>query len=80
MLEQTTKLQKDPDYLGIREPRLDGKEYFDMVDEFMQAVFMRWPNVVVQFEDFRLPRRFLCWPSIGTAIAVSTMISKARVL
>jgi malate dehydrogenase (decarboxylating) len=22
------------------------------VDEFMQAVFGRWPNVVVQFEDF----------------------------
>eukprot|EP00949_MAST-11_sp_MAST-11-sp1_P003351 g3351.t1 len=50
------KLQNDPDYLGIREPRLDGKEYFDMVDEFMQAVFMRWPNVVVQFEDFETPK------------------------
>ena len=27
-------------------------EIYDMVDEFMQAVFDRWPNVVVQFEDF----------------------------
>ena len=23
-----------------------------MIDEFMVAVFGRWPNVVVQFEDF----------------------------
>ena len=33
-------------------PRLEGDEYYDMVDEFMQAVFDRWPHVVVQFEDF----------------------------
>lgn len=45
-------LINDPDYLGTKEPRLNGAEYYDMVDEFMQAVFTRWPNVVVQFEDF----------------------------
>lgn len=42
----------DPEYLGTREPRLEGEEYHDMVDEFMHAVFSRWPDVVVQFEDF----------------------------
>lgn len=46
------KLLNDPEYLGIREPRLVGDEYVDMVDEFMAAVFHRWPNVLVQFEDF----------------------------
>jgi len=46
------KLLDDPDYLGIRETRMGGPEYFEMCDEFMQAVFARWPNVVVQFEDF----------------------------
>lgn len=29
-----------------------GAEYYSVVDEFMHAVFHRWPNVVVQFEDF----------------------------
>ncbi len=42
----------DPDYIGLQTPRLTGEEYFDFMDEFMAAVFHRWPNVVVQFEDF----------------------------
>jgi malate dehydrogenase (oxaloacetate-decarboxylating)(NADP+) len=46
------KLLSDPEYVGIRQPRLQGQEYFDMVDEFMAAVVGRWPDVVVQFEDF----------------------------
>lgn len=46
------KLLDDPDYIGVREHRLEGKEYVDLVDEFMHAVFQRWPGVVVQFEDF----------------------------
>lgn len=46
------KLINDPDYLGTRQPRLTGEEYFNFVDEFVQAVFNRWPNVIVQFEDF----------------------------
>jgi len=45
-------LLKDPHYVGVAQPRLHGDEYFEMVDEFMQAVHLRWPNVVVQFEDF----------------------------
>ena len=42
----------DPNYLGARESRLTGAAYYEMVDEFMQAVYARWPNVIVQFEDF----------------------------
>lgn len=42
----------DPDYVGLQVPRLQGDEYFELVDEFMAAVFHRWPNVIVQFEDF----------------------------
>ena len=45
-------LLEDDEYVGVRRPRLEGDEYFDMVDEFMAAVFARWPGVVVQFEDF----------------------------
>jgi len=42
----------DVDYLGTRQPRLTGAEYFQFVDEFIQACFHRWPDVIVQFEDF----------------------------
>lgn len=30
-------LLADPNYLGVREHRLDGPEYYEMVDEFMQV-------------------------------------------
>jgi len=39
-------------YLGVQKKRLRGPEYFQLVDEFMQAARHRWPNVLVQFEDF----------------------------
>jgi malate dehydrogenase (oxaloacetate-decarboxylating) len=45
-------LLEDPEYMGCKTPRLKGDEYFELVDEFMHAVFSRWPDVVVQFEDF----------------------------
>jgi malate dehydrogenase (oxaloacetate-decarboxylating)(NADP+) len=39
-------------YLGVPKKRIRGADYFQLVDEFMQAVRHRWPNVLVQFEDF----------------------------
>ncbi|XP_071725111.1 NAD-dependent malic enzyme, mitochondrial-like [Rutidosis leptorrhynchoides] len=47
------KLLKDPWYLGLQQHRLDGDEYVEIIDEFMEAVFTRWPHVIVQFEDFQ---------------------------
>ncbi|KAJ0054553.1 hypothetical protein Pint_00031 [Pistacia integerrima] len=51
------KLLKDPLYLGLQEHRLDGDDYVAVIDEFMEAVFTRWPHVIVQaifiFEDFQ---------------------------
>ncbi|XP_010551124.1 PREDICTED: NAD-dependent malic enzyme 1, mitochondrial [Tarenaya hassleriana] len=47
------KLLKDPLYLGLQQHRLDGDDYLSVIDEFMEAVFTRWPNVIVQFEDFQ---------------------------
>lgn len=47
------KLLKDPLYLGLQEPRLEGEDYISVIDEFMEAVFTRWPHVIVQFEDFQ---------------------------
>eukprot|EP00617_Octactis_speculum_P026981 CAMPEP_0185748876 /NCGR_PEP_ID=MMETSP1174-20130828/7596_1 /TAXON_ID=35687 /ORGANISM="Dictyocha speculum, Strain CCMP1381" /LENGTH=615 /DNA_ID=CAMNT_0028424755 /DNA_START=6 /DNA_END=1853 /DNA_ORIENTATION=+ len=50
------ELIDDPNYLGTKMPRLTGDEYFDFVDEFMHAVFSRYPETVVQFEDFETPK------------------------
>lgn len=47
------KLLQDPLYLGMQENRLDGEDYVAVIDEFMEAVFTRWPHVIVQFEDFQ---------------------------
>ncbi|KAG6528088.1 hypothetical protein ZIOFF_010237 [Zingiber officinale] len=47
------KLLHDPLYLGLQEHRLDGEDYISVIDEFMEAVFTRWPHVIVQFEDFQ---------------------------
>mmetsp|Transcript_32265 Transcript_32265/g.52628 ORF Transcript_32265/g.52628 Transcript_32265/m.52628 type:complete len:452 (+) Transcript_32265:1-1356(+) len=45
-------LINDKFYLGVQKPRLHGAEYYHLVDEFLQAVRHRWPNVLIQFEDF----------------------------
>lgn len=45
-------LINDPMYMGWRHPRITGEEYYAFVDEFIQAVKLRWPNVLLQFEDF----------------------------
>ena len=47
------KLKRDPRYLGDREDRLEGEDYYSLVDEFMAAVKLRWPRALVQFEDFQ---------------------------
>ncbi len=43
---------KDPLYLGWRHRRIRGKEYDDFVDRFVQAILKRYPNVLLQWEDF----------------------------
>jgi malate dehydrogenase (oxaloacetate-decarboxylating)(NADP+) len=45
-------LLDDPEYRGMRHPRLQGEEYTSLLDEFMQAVYRRFPKTLVQFEDF----------------------------
>ncbi|WP_208380117.1 NAD-dependent malic enzyme [Psychromonas algarum] len=45
-------LLNDPMYMGWRNPRITGEEYNEFVDLFIQAVKRRWPEVLLQFEDF----------------------------
>ncbi|XP_023345940.1 NAD-dependent malic enzyme 62 kDa isoform, mitochondrial [Eurytemora carolleeae] len=46
-------LLKDPAYLGLKQARMDGEEYYELIDEFMAAVKLRWPKALIQFEDFQ---------------------------
>jgi malate dehydrogenase (oxaloacetate-decarboxylating) len=46
------QLLADPMYMGWRHPRLKGSQYDELVDLFIQAVKRRWPEALVQFEDF----------------------------
>ena len=38
--------------MGWRHPRITDDDYYEFVDEFIQAVKRRWPDVLLQFEDF----------------------------
>jgi len=48
-----SKLKDDPRYLGDRADRLEGEEYYSLIDEFMAAIKLRWPKALIQFEDFQ---------------------------
>ncbi|MCL7929674.1 NAD-dependent malic enzyme [Halomonas llamarensis] len=45
-------LLDDPMYMGWRHERVGQEEYDAFMDEFVAAVKRRWPNVLLQFEDF----------------------------
>ena len=43
---------KDPTYIGWRKNRIRDKEYDDFIEQFVQAVMKRFPDVLLQWEDF----------------------------
>jgi malate dehydrogenase (oxaloacetate-decarboxylating)(NADP+) len=45
-------------YLGYPRRRLKGKRYFDLVEEFITAVQTRYPDALIQFEDFLTPNAY----------------------
>ena len=45
-------LLNDPLYLGVNKRRAADKEFYELVDEFVNAAVDRWPNVLIQWEDF----------------------------
>ena len=58
------ELLQDPYYIGLRQKRLSGPAYDELVDEFIKAAAEVFPGAVIQFEDFanhsafRLLRRY----------------------
>ena len=48
----------DPLYIGQRHKRVDDETYYALIEEFVAAVRERWPNVLIQFEDFQNTHAF----------------------
>lgn len=46
------ELLADPLYMGLKHPRIRGEDYYNFVDEIIAAIQRRWPEVLIQFEDF----------------------------
>ncbi|ODN65822.1 NAD-dependent malic enzyme [Methylophaga muralis] len=47
-----TDLLNNPQYIGWQHPRIDAQQYDEFMDLFITAIKKRWPNVLLQFEDF----------------------------
>ncbi len=72
------QLLDDPLYMGWRHPRVTDDEYYQFVDDVIRAIKNRWPDVLLQFEDFaqkKTPCR--CLTAIVTRFARLTMIFRA---
>lgn len=46
------ELLEDPLYLGWRHERIRGRDYSDFIEAFVKAVQTRYPEVLLQWEDF----------------------------
>ncbi len=46
------QLLNDPIYMGWRQPRITGDEYYAFIDQVINAIKRRWPKALIQFEDF----------------------------
>jgi malate dehydrogenase (oxaloacetate-decarboxylating) len=49
------KLLDDPMYMGARHPRISQDQYDEFLDIFINEVKRRWPEAMIQFEDFAQP-------------------------
>src|SRR5262245_5545839 len=86
------RLLDDVLYIGYPHRRLSGDAYFVLVDEFVRAVQKKYPNALIQFEDFLTPdayallntyrNRVLCFNDDiqGTAaVALAGVLASSRI-
>jgi len=52
------ELLDDPLYLGYPHNRIEGDDYFSLMEEFVSAVQDRFPKALIQFEDFLTPNAY----------------------
>lgn len=52
------EIREDIMYLGYPHERSEGNEFFELVEEFVQAVQVKYPNALIQFEDFLTPNAY----------------------
>jgi malate dehydrogenase (oxaloacetate-decarboxylating)(NADP+) len=52
------ELLNDPLYLGLTHRRVSDGEFYEIVDEFVEAAKARWPHVLIQWEDFTPDKSF----------------------
>lgn len=52
------KLLEHPHYLGVKERRLTGREYDEFLEAFVRAIKERFPQAVMQWEDFSRQNAF----------------------
>ena len=48
-------LRDDPLYMGSRRDKVTAEEEQEFLDELMEALKDRWPDIVIQFEDWKNP-------------------------
>jgi malate dehydrogenase (oxaloacetate-decarboxylating)(NADP+) len=49
------EFREDPLYMGIRRDKVSAQEEKEFLDELMIALKEHWPDIVIQFEDFKNP-------------------------
>jgi malate dehydrogenase (oxaloacetate-decarboxylating)(NADP+) len=52
------ELLDDPLYIGYPHHRIEGEAYDELLDEFIQAVQTKYPEALIQFEDFQTANAF----------------------
>jgi len=52
------EILNDPFYLGYPKKRIEGSAYFELVEEFVEAVQEKYSDALIQFEDFLTPNAY----------------------
>jgi Malic enzyme, N-terminal domain len=70
------QLLQDPDYRGLKHKRVRGQDYDAFLDEFMSALKLWQPHMLLQFEDFGNSTAFRC----GFTAHQSVLLPRAHLM